>query len=420
MNRSESSIEKLRQRLRWLFASIGPGIAIAATGVGAGDLVSVTAAGSKFGNTLIWAVVVGAILKYVLNEGVARWQLATGQSVVEGWAQHLGPLAGYCFVAYLVLWTFFVSGGLMVAAGLAAHTLIPILSRQWWGVIHAVLGFVLVWLGTYERFEQVMKALVALMFIAIVGTALAAGPSADSLLVPPAVPVGGLPFTLGLIGGVGGTVTMLAYGYWIQERNWIGVGWLGTVRTDLAIAYGLTGLFGVGVMFLSTEILYQQGIQVEGQDGLLRMASILQQSLGPIGQWLFLIGFWGATFSSILGVFQGVPYLFADFVCQASGSTNARDEYVNPRKPFYRMYLLFMAFPCMLMLFAPRPIWIVVTYAAISSLFLPLLALSLLILNNRTRLVGRQHRNGPLTNLLLLAAIGLFIYLGIDALISRG
>jgi hypothetical protein len=29
---------------------------------------------------------------------------------------------------------------------------------------------------------------------------------------------------------------------------------------------------------------------------------------------VFLLGFWGAVFSSVLGVWQSAPYLFADFV----------------------------------------------------------------------------------------------------------
>ena len=65
-------------------ALIGPGIAIAATGVGAGDMVAAAAAGAKHGHALVWAAVVGAVLKFVLNEGLARWQLATGTTLLEG------------------------------------------------------------------------------------------------------------------------------------------------------------------------------------------------------------------------------------------------------------------------------------------------------------------------------------------------
>ena len=173
-------------------------------------------------------------------------------------------------------------------------------------------------------------------------------------------------------------------------------------------------------MLLSTEVLFQQGILVEGQAGVMRMASILEYSLGSLGRWIFLIGFWGAVFSSLLGVFQGVPYLFADYMFHLRGhSAGQRARLVNPRGPYYRLYLAYMVFPCMLMLFTQRPVWIVVVYAAVSSLFLPFLALTLLLMNNRTGWVGKQNRNRLLTNLILLAAVVLFLYLGIDALLGR-
>ena len=67
-----------------LFALIGPGLLVAATGVGAGDLATASFAGSLLGNGILWAAVLGAFLKYVVNEGLARWQLATGNTIIEG------------------------------------------------------------------------------------------------------------------------------------------------------------------------------------------------------------------------------------------------------------------------------------------------------------------------------------------------
>ena len=68
-----------------VMAGIGPGLAIAATGVGAGDLLAAMVAGADFGTRLAWVIVVGALLKYALNEGVARWQIATGTTLIDGW-----------------------------------------------------------------------------------------------------------------------------------------------------------------------------------------------------------------------------------------------------------------------------------------------------------------------------------------------
>ena len=61
----------------------GPGLAIAATGLGAGDLIVASVAGAKFGTTILWAAVLGALMKYVMNEGLTRWQLATGTTPVS-------------------------------------------------------------------------------------------------------------------------------------------------------------------------------------------------------------------------------------------------------------------------------------------------------------------------------------------------
>jgi len=59
-----------------VLAIIGPGILVAATGVGAGDLSVASFCGTTLGLAVLWAVVIGAGLKYALNEGLTRWQLA--------------------------------------------------------------------------------------------------------------------------------------------------------------------------------------------------------------------------------------------------------------------------------------------------------------------------------------------------------
>jgi hypothetical protein len=57
---------------------------LAATGVGAGDLATASFAGGLLGTAVLWAVVFGAFLKFVVTEGLARWQLATGETLIEG------------------------------------------------------------------------------------------------------------------------------------------------------------------------------------------------------------------------------------------------------------------------------------------------------------------------------------------------
>jgi hypothetical protein len=50
------------------------------------------------------------------------------------------------------------------------------------------------------------------------------------------------------MGGVGGTVTVLCYGYWIREENRQGAEDLRVCRIDLAVGYLMTALFGMAMV----------------------------------------------------------------------------------------------------------------------------------------------------------------------------
>ena len=51
-------------------------------------------------------------------------------------------------------------------------------------------------------------------------------------------------------------------------------------------------------------------------------------------------------------------------------------------------------------------------YAVLGAFFLPLLAVVLLILNGRSRLVGRSFRNDPVTILVLIFTLAIFVFYG--------
>jgi Mn2+/Fe2+ NRAMP family transporter len=398
---------------------LGPGLAIAATGVGAGDMVAAAVAGSRFGMQVAWAALLGALLKYVLNEGLARWQLATGKTLLEGWVAHLGRWVSFVFLAYLVLWSFVVAGALISACGLAAHALVPAVGVEAWGVLHSLVGAAVVLTVGYAAFERLIKLFIGVMFVTLVGCAALVAPPAQSVaraITDAALPAGGTVFVMGIIGGVGGSVTLLSYGYWIRERGWEGQRRVRTVRADLAVAYAITGIFGLAVIVLATHLLHADGVEVAGSSGVVRMATMLEGVVGPFGRWTFLVGFWGAVSTSLLGVWQGVPYLFADFVGMLRGGAAAR---VDVRSAEYRAFVIWLALPPLLLLVFGRPVMLIVAYSVVGALFMPFLAATLLYLNSRRRLVGDALRSGIATNLLLWLCLALFSLLAIDELSER-
>ena len=389
---------------------IGPGLVIAATGLGAGDLVAASVAGAKFGTAILWAAVLGAIMKFAMNEGLTRWQLATGTTLLEGWVQRLPRFVSVYFFTYLLLWTFVVAAALIAGTGLAAHALLPGLSLEAWGMIHSLLATVLVLIGRYRVLELLMKLFMALMMIVVMVCAVLVAPDLSDIMagLVPSKPDGSLLFIFGVIGGVGGSVTLLCYGYWIRERNWTSRDDLVRTRRDLAVAYLLTGLFGIAIIIVSAGL---HPDTVTGPQMALSIASQLETVVGPIGKWCFLIGFWAAVFTSMLGVWQGVPYLFADFVQQYT-HPEQRMRAIDTRSSAYRGYLLYIALPPMIMLMFGKPVWLILVYAVAGAFFMPLLGILLLVMNNRRAWLG-DLRNGPVINLVLIASVlifGLLLY----------
>jgi Mn2+/Fe2+ NRAMP family transporter len=409
------------------FIILGPGLLIAATGVGAGDLATGSFAGSMLGTAILWAVLLGALLKYIVTEGIARWQLATGTSILEGVARNLGRLPMLLFLPYLVLWSFFTASAIMSGCGVTLHALIPVFEQAehgkiFFGTLSSIVGIGLVYAGGYRLFEKIMTASIALMFVTVVLTAAILWPGTELVLQGiflPSIPDfagSGLTWTVALIGGVGGTVTILSYGYWIREEGRTGSEYITTCRIDLGSAYLMTAIFGMSVVIIGSQI------EISGSGAMLivMMADQLRAGLGDFGRWMFLLGAVGAVFSSLLGVWQATPYIFADswrLLRHPPDNDTAVTPSGNPdtSAPVYRYYLLALGLiPMLGLFFSFREVQKL--YAITGAFFVPLLALALLLLNSREKLVGVNFRNHTVTVAALIVTIAFFLWIAVTSL----
>ena len=405
--------------MKRFLAIAGPGLLVAATGIGAGDLATASFAGSLLGAAVLWAAVAGAFLKFVVTEGVARWQLATGTTWLEGVVRHFGRGAGWLFLAYLLFWSFFVASALMSACGVTLHALIPLFDdpargKVAFGIISSLLGAVLVLRGGYGLFSRVMQFCIGAMFLTVMVTAALLWPGTAEVakgLLWPTIPAidGGLAWTIALMGGIGGTVTVLGYGYWIREEGRRGVAALRICRIDLGVAYAVTALFGIAMVIIGGTV------EVEGRGAglIVRLAEQLGATLGATGRLLFLLGAVGAVFSSLLGVWQAVPYLFADLWRLLRGNDGAAEPQPEAERNFARpdrLFLLALAtVPMLGLFFSFREVQ--KFYAITGAWFVPLLTLSLLLLNGRSAWVGARWRNRPATVAVMLLILAFFSWI---------
>ncbi len=403
---------------------IGPGIVVAATGVGAGDLVATLIAGSNFGYTLLWAAIIGCVVKIALAEAAGRWHLSTGRTLFDGWSS-LGKWTTWFFVVYVVVWGFVYGAAAMSSSGLPLQALFPDadIDLKWWAIATGLVGLVFVWFNKYAVFEKVMTVLVGVMFLVTVYLAIRVTPNlADAFAgLLPVLPdqKDSILNTLGLIGGVGGTITLAAYGYWVNAKGWTNSGWMKVMRLDNRVAYITTGIFVVAMLFVGAELLHSTNVSLaKGEDGLLQLSGILEKEYGDATAKLFLVGFFATSFTSLIGVWHGVSLMFADFAERARGrgestgaevASGAREKSV----PF-RAYLLWLTFPPMILLFEGEPFRLIIIYGVLGAAFMPFLALTLIWLLNSAR-TPAEWRNRPagLSNVMLVIAGLLFLVLAV-------
>lgn len=397
---------------------IGPGLLVAAAGIGAGDIVSATMAGAAHGLELLWVVALAAFLKGVLNEGIARWQLATGTTAIEGWTEYLPRWVRVYFAAYLVIWTVSVSAALTSACGLGIANLTNgAISRPFGAVLHSIVGATVVLVGGFSGFEKVMKALIVTMFLSIVACAVLTFHAPAAVLrglFAPTIPASGGSSVLSVLGGVGGSIAMLAYNYWLREEGMTGSRWVRYVRADVAIAYVFTAVFGMSIMIVATQAFHAAGIQITNAQAVTKMAETLGAIIGPLGFYAYSIGFWATVFASLLGIWQSIPYLFADYYGLMRKYPRAdREALTAVTSTPYRLALAFITLVPIAFAFLDQPLFLIRTFTIIGSLFIPFVAATMLYLNNR-RIppASGVPKNSLFVNAVLILALVVFAIVG--------
>ncbi len=400
---------------------------MAASGIGASDIVAATVGGATYGLTLLWALALGAFFKFVLSEGIARWQLATGSTAIEGWARQLPRWVMSLFAGYLGLWAMAVSGALVSGCGMAIENITNgAVPRTWGGFLQALAAFALIWSAHTGRFTRMMKPLIVVMFISIVLCAALTFREPIAVLhglFVPSIPGGSGTYVLSLIGGIGGSVTLLSYNYLLRDEGKVDPRNLRAVRIDLATAYLFTAIFGLSVMLIANRVFHSPGIAITDREAVSRMAGALAGLTGVTGFYIYSLGFWAAVLASLAGVWQTIPSVFADcYILLCRMPPDQHKAATQRTGPAYRISLLCMAVASVPFAFMGRPLLIVIAFTVLGSLFIPFLAITLLYLNNRVAFPPPLRPNRLTTNLVLGLIVVLFLAVGaleIAALFAR-
>ncbi len=127
-----TSIQEPPTRFAKILTKIGPGLIIAGSIVGSGELIATTSTGAKAGFTLLWLIIVGCLIKVFVQIELGRFTLTNGITSIRGLNMLPGPkiegkgnwFIWYWFVMFIAI--MFQLGGIVGGVGQAMSISMPL------------------------------------------------------------------------------------------------------------------------------------------------------------------------------------------------------------------------------------------------------------------------------------------------------
>jgi manganese transport protein len=382
----------MRRLVQVLFWSV-----IAAAFIGPGTVTTAASAGAGYGPQLLWALTFSTVACLVLQEASARLTIVSGrdlgQAIRERFARG-GRLVPSAVLGAVVLGCAAYQAGNLLG-GVAGAMLATGLPRGGLTVAAGVLTFTLLFLGTTRSVSRVLGGFVAVMGVAFLVTAVRLGPDPAAVVrgaLLPSLPSGSPLLVMGLIG-----TTVVPYNLFLGSGIARGQT-LDEVRFGLSVAVVLGGLISMGVLVVGTAVEPPLLFETLGH--------ALRQRMGGWAESAFAYGLLAAGLSSAITAPLAAAVTARSLLAPEGKAWSERSF------SFRAVWLLVLATGMGFALADVKPIPAIILAQALNGVLLPFVALFLLLAVNDVRLMGPRHRNGPLSNTVMVAAVAATVLLG--------
>lgn len=361
----------LPERTKSFWKMAGPGAILVGLSIGAGEIVIWPRIVAEHGASMVWAAVLGVFLQMFVNLEIARWTIATGETVYTGMAR---VWRGFGPVFILLTFLAWLAPGWARASGLALKALLVgpdgFGTDTFWTVVTFAAAAAILFgpKVAYLAVERTVEALVVIVTIGLVLVAIAVG-TADAWRElgagivnvgyrAPGMTVKAL-FVAIVFAGAGGTANLF-YSFYLRDKG-IGMGahvptlqnplrgrpeaiastgftfegdeenvrrfrsWWAYIKQDQALFFwGLNTVTILLFIFGALAVLYPQGVVPAAGSLIWDEAAILEGVWGPAGRTLFLLVGLATLFSTQLAVLDGVARSLADIVHTNFAAARAR------------------------------------------------------------------------------------------------
>jgi len=297
---------------------IGPGMILAASIVGSGELIATTTLGAEVGYVALWVILLSCFIKPAVQAELGRYTIATGKTGLGGFNEVPGPKWRVSWVVWLwlcmIAMTRFQIGAMFGGVAQVMKLIFPAVPINAWVVVLLAITLALLLGGGYERIERLATLKVALfsMLTLLCALLLMQRPEYFSwgqlreglkFRLPSE---GGLATAVAVFGITGvGASELFMYPYWCVEKGYArftgardgtaawrsrAVGWMSVMHVDILASMFIYTIATVAFFLLGAGILHGQGVVPSANDMIPVLSRMYTETLGGWALWLFYIG----------------------------------------------------------------------------------------------------------------------------------
>jgi Mn2+/Fe2+ NRAMP family transporter len=363
---TDQSIQEPPTSLWQALLKIGPGIVLAGSIIGSGELLLTTGLGAQYGFIFLWLILFSCVIKVFVQIELGRYAISSGQPTLTALHQLPGLRIGTQWINWwwlvMMLGSIFQLGAMAGSVGQALNLVFPAVS-EWlagvvreplpflaaaiakqpenpWAVLVAVAAALLLISGGYKRIEFITTILVAgvtLVTVVCVGllpwygypfraSEFREGFSLNVALVDGAA-IAAAFATFGITGV--GASELFAYPYWCLEKGYARFagrrsddpawaqrarGWMRVMRLDAWVSMVVFTVATVAFYILGAVVLHRNQLIPEKSRMILDLSQMYESIFGDWTRLLFLVGVWAVLFKTLYVSSAGNSRLLADFL----------------------------------------------------------------------------------------------------------
>lgn len=447
----ESAIQEPPATLGAALRKIGPGIILAGTIVGSGELMLTTSLGARHGFAFLWLIIFSCVIKVFVQVELGRYAISSGKPTLGALNELGGPRLG----AHWMVWAWL----LMMLATIFQHAAMVSLVAQsmnfafpgvspWiasqlgamsdglgktiaghpeypWAGLTCLTAITLLWSGGYRRIEKITTALVVGVTVITLTAALALPATPfpipwaavdDGLRVQ--IPPDGVAVAFSVFGVTGvGATELFYYPYWCLEKGYArftgraqntpdwerrAKGWIRVMHLDVWVSMVVFTVCTLAFYFMGATVLHPQKLDPKGPDMIVTLSRMFVDTFGEWTRIVFLFGAAAVLFKTHYISSAGNSRLTADFLSLAGFVRYERPEQ-RARWVHYFTILYPIIALLLFLMFSEAPQWMVFVGGVSQAVTLPLIAAAALYF--RYRRTDRRITPGLVLDGLLWLAV---------------